>query len=80
MNKELIIVDDDFPFRERLSRSMQKKGFNVENFPNSLETIKRINVKKFDYAIVDMKLEDGLGLELIKKILFEEKELESSND
>ena len=68
MNKELIIVDDDFPFRERLSRSMQKKGFNVENFSTSLETIERINVKKFDYAIVDMRLEDGSGLELIKKM------------
>ena len=68
MNKELIIVDDDFSFRERLSHSMQKKGFNVENFSNSLETIKRINVKKFDYAIVDMRLEDGSGLELIKKM------------
>ena len=68
MNKELIIVDDDLPFRERLSRSMQKKGFNVENFSNSLETIKRISVKKFDYAIVDMRLEDGSGLELIKKM------------
>ena len=68
MNKELIIVDDDFPFRERLSRSMQKKGFKVENFSNSLETIKRISIKKFDYAIVDMRLEDGSGLELIKKM------------
>ena len=68
MNNELIIVDDDFPFRERLSRSMQKKGFIVENFSNSLETIKRINVKKFDYAIVDMRLKDGSGLELIKKM------------
>ena len=68
MNRELIIVDDDFPFRERLSRSMQKKGFNVENFSNSLETIKRISVKKFDYAIVDMRLGDGSGLELIKKM------------
>ena len=68
MNKELLIVDDDSPFRERLSRSMQKKGFNVENFSNSLETINRINVKKFDYAIVDMRLKDGSGLELIKKI------------
>ena len=64
MNKELIIVDDDLPFRERLSRSMQKKGFMVENFSNSLETIKRINVKKFDYAIVDMRLNDGSGLEI----------------
>ena len=68
MNKELIIVDDDFPFRERLSRSMQKKGFKVENFSNSLETITRINIKKFDYAIVDMRLKDGSGLELIKKM------------
>ena len=68
MNKELIIVDDDFPFRERLSRSMQKKGFNVENFSNSFESIQRINVKKFDYAIVDMRLEDGSGLEIIKLI------------
>ena len=68
MNKELIIVDDDFPFRERLSHSMKKKGFNVENFSTSLETIERINVKKLDYAIVDMMLDDGSGLELIKKM------------
>ena len=68
MSKELIIIDDDFPFRERLSRSMQKKGFNVEIFSTSLETIERINVKNFDYAIVDMRLEDGSGLELIKKM------------
>ena len=27
MSKNLIIVDDDFPFRERLSRSMEKKVF-----------------------------------------------------
>ena len=32
MNKNLLIVDDDTPFRERLSRSMIKKGFIVESF------------------------------------------------
>ena len=68
MNKELIIVDDDFPFREVLSRSMEKKGFMVESFSNSSEAEVRINKKNFDYAIVDMRLEDGSGLELIKKI------------
>ncbi len=68
MKKKLIVVDDDLPFRERLSHSMEKKGFNVESFSNSSETINRINDKRFDYAIVDMKLEDGSGLELIKKI------------
>ena len=68
MNKELIIVDDDFPFREVLSRSMEKKGFVVESFSNSSAAEVRINKKNFDYAIVDMRLEDWSGLELIKKI------------
>ena len=30
MQQNLIIIDDDVPFRERLSRSMEKKGFIVE--------------------------------------------------
>jgi len=68
MNKELIIIDDDFPFRQRLSRSLEKKGFNVESFSNFSETIERIKNKNFDYAIMDMRLDDGSGLELIKLI------------
>ena len=28
-NKLLLIVDDDNPFRERLARAMEKKGFDV---------------------------------------------------
>tara|TARA_Y100000590_G_scaffold78394_1_gene87097 strand:+ start:6318 stop:6845 length:528 start_codon:yes stop_codon:yes gene_type:complete len=68
MSNELIIVDDDFPFRERLSKSMQKKGFIVEAFSNYNDAQIRIINKKFDYAIIDMRLEDKSGLELIKNI------------
>ena len=68
MTKSLLIVDDDLPFRERLSRSMEKKGFVVESFSNFKESSERINSKNFDFAIVDMRLEDGSGLELIKEI------------
>ena len=32
MNQNLIIIDDDEPFRERLARSMEKRGFIVEAF------------------------------------------------
>ena len=28
-NKTLLIVDDDNPFRDRLARAMEKKGFQV---------------------------------------------------
>ncbi len=68
MSKKLLIVDDDLPFRERLSRSMEKKGFNVESSPSFRESINMVNKQTFDYAIVDMRLEDGSGLELVKQI------------
>jgi len=68
MNKELIIIDDDLPFRNRLSRSMEKKGLKVETFGDVKKSKERIKEKLFDYAIVDMRLKNGSGLELINLI------------
>ena len=68
MNNKLIIVDDDTPFRDRLCRSMEKKGFTVESYINYKDGLKRCTDITFDYAIIDMRLEDGSGLELIKHI------------
>ena len=45
MNKELLIVDDDVSFRNRLSKSMEKKGFLVESFTSSAQTKLRIAEK-----------------------------------
>ena len=68
MIKKLVIVDDDTPFRERLARSMEKKGFSVETFSNFKDCLNRCYNEIFDFAIIDMRLEDGSGLELIKKL------------
>ena len=68
MKKKLVIVDDDMPFRERLGRSMEKKGFLVETISSYNDCLKRISDENFDYAVIDMRLEDGSGLELIKKL------------
>jgi len=68
MNKSLLVVDDDLPFRERLSRSMQKKGFEVDSADSFESAVEIIEKQNYDYAIVDMRLTDGSGLELIKKI------------
>jgi two-component system response regulator RegA len=42
-NKSLLIVDDDNPFRERLARAMEKKGFEVfqaESVQKGVESVK----------------------------------------
>tara|TARA_Y100000996_G_scaffold330041_1_gene266224 strand:+ start:76 stop:639 length:564 start_codon:yes stop_codon:yes gene_type:complete len=67
-NKSLLIVDDDNPFRERLSRAMEKKGFEVlqaESVKKGLETVK---INKPGFAVVDLRLGDGNGLEVVKEI------------
>ena len=68
MEKKLIIIDDDTPFRERLGRSMEKKGFLVETYATYESSLKRCLKENFDYAVIAMRLEDGSGLELIKKL------------
>ena len=42
MNKELLIVDDDLSFRERLTRSMEKKGFEVISSPGFKDSLSKI--------------------------------------
>ena len=59
MNKDLLIVDDDLPFRDRLSRSMEKRGFEVESYSDYASSVKRVKEKNFNFAIVDMRLGDG---------------------
>ncbi len=68
MMKSLLIVDDDLPFRERLTRSMEKKGFQVDSSPSFKDAMVKVSQKTFDYAVVDMRLEDGSGLELLKEV------------
>jgi len=68
MNMKLLIVDDDLPFRERLTRSMEKKGFEVISSPSVKDSLIKVSENTFDFAVVDMRLEDGSGLELIKEL------------
>ena len=67
-DKSLLIVDDDNPFRERLARAMEKKGFKVfqaEGVKRGVDSVKHQNPA---FAVVDLRLSDGNGLEVVKEI------------
>ena len=72
VDKSLLIVDDDNPFRERLARAMEKKGFLVSQAEGVKKGLESIKTKKPAFAVVDLRLGDGNGLEVVK-------ELQSSN-
>ena len=67
-DKSLLIVDDDYPFRERLVRSMQKKGFEVAQAESVKMGIIKAKEIKPAFAVVDLRLSDGNGLEVVKEI------------
>jgi len=67
-DKSLLIVDDDNPFRERLARAMEKKGFSVSQAESVKKGIDSIKIKKPAFAVVDLRLSDGNGLEIVKEL------------
>ena len=67
-DKSLLIVDDDNPFRDRLSRSMEKKGFRVTQAESVKIGIIKAKEIKPEFAVIDLRLQDGSGLEVVKEI------------
>lgn len=62
---DLLIIDDDAPFRDRLGRAMTKRGFDVELAGSVAEATTIIRQNPPTYAVIDMRLEDGNGLDLV---------------
>ena len=67
-DKSLLIVDDDNPLRDRLARAMEKKGFKVRQAESVELGIKEAKNLPPAFAVVDLRLNDGNGLEVVKEI------------
>jgi two-component system response regulator RegA len=67
-DKSLLIVDDNNPFRERLARAMEKKGFVVTQAESVKKGIDSLQITKPAFAVIDLRLNDGNGLEVVKEI------------
>lgn len=64
----LLIVDDDRPFSSRLARAMEGRGYQVRVAESVQEGIAAIDQKAPSYAVIDMRLGDGSGLDVIARL------------
>ena len=64
----LLIVDDDKAFLQRLARAMEKRGFVTETAESVAEARQKVEMVNPSFAVVDMRLEDGNGLDVIEII------------
>ena len=61
----LLLLDDDGPFRTRIGRALTARGFEVEAVETVGEAIAQSRKKPPAFAVLDMRLEDGNGLDVI---------------
>ena len=68
VDRSLLLVDDDAAFLQRLARAMEVRGFVVETAASVAEGIRKVDIAAPAYAVVDMRLEDGSGLDVIERL------------
>jgi two-component system, response regulator RegA len=67
-DKTLLIVDDDRAFLTRIGRALEMRGFEVRMAATVVEARDMIRKTAPAFAVVDMRLEDGNGLDVIEEL------------
>ncbi|MGP1397463.1 MAG: ActR/PrrA/RegA family redox response regulator transcription factor [Inquilinaceae bacterium] len=66
--RSLLLVDDDAPFRQRLARAMEQRGFDVTTAEGVTEALDFARKHAPAYAVLDLRLGDGNGLEIVQAL------------
>jgi two-component system response regulator RegA len=64
----LLIVDDDEPFRTRLARAMERRGYRVVTADSVEGGIAAARAAPPAFAVVDLRLGEGSGLDVVKAL------------
>lgn len=67
-SKTLLLVDDDKPFLTRLARAMETRGFEVFTAESVAEGVALVKRAAPSFAVVDLRLGDGNGLDVIEAL------------
>ena len=67
-NPEILLLDDEEIVCKRLKPALEKEGYRVETYTKSTEAKKRLEEKRFDIVITDLKMSDIDGMELFQYI------------
>ena len=66
--KTILVVDDDKGILETLSELLESKGYTVDIAETGREAIEKSKIRMFDLALLDIKLPDMGGTELLGKL------------
>jgi two-component system, response regulator RegA len=66
--RSLLIVEDDHSFLQRLAKALEQRGFTVTTAESVAEGLLQVEKAAPAFAVVDMRLGDGNGLDVISAL------------
>ncbi len=66
---EILVVDDDERFADRLTRAFEDRGLRVRTARSHAEAMAELERAPAQWAVIDLRLPDHSGLELIRDVL-----------
>ncbi len=67
-NARIIIIDDDESIRQVLKTILEEEGYVVDTADTGKEAVLKTNEKAYNLALIDIRLPDIEGIDLILKI------------
>ena len=67
-SRTILVVDDDKSILRTFTRILQKNGYKIDTAETGKEAIEKADKKHYDLALVDIRLPDMDGTELLAKI------------
>jgi DNA-binding NtrC family response regulator len=65
---KVLVVDDEAVVVNSVRKTLARKGYNVEAAYNCKDALAQIFDRSYDLVLLDMKMSDGNGLDLLPKI------------
>lgn len=66
---DVLVLDDEPVVGETLKPAIEQDGHRVEAFIDPREALKRIEVKKFDIIVTDIRMENVNGIEVLEQVI-----------
>ena len=67
-SRTILVVDDDKSILRTFTRILQKNGYKIDTAETGKEAMEKAENKHYDLALVDIRLPDMDGTELLAKI------------
>jgi len=66
--RSLLIVDDEVSFRTLIGKELKRAGYMVDGAGNLAEARQALSRRAFDLVLLDVRMPDGSGLQLLPEI------------